>query len=125
MINFARLQEYASQGTTSASHANAAKETAAREAREKAAAKTRELKQIEAKKEKAAPEAEDPVAAMQAMYPKLKECAALVKLGLTAADTVRACLYTHFALYIRIYGPIPTDNLGSYVVLIGNVHSEF
>ena len=94
LINFARLQEYASQGTTSASHANAAKETAAREAREKATAKTRELKQIEAKKakekkEKAAPEAEDPVAAMQAMYPKLKECAALVKLGLTAADTVR------------------------------------
>ena len=27
--------------------------------------------------------------AMQAKYPELKECAALVKLGLTAADTVR------------------------------------
>ena len=38
---------------------------------------------------KAAAKAVDPVAAMQAKYPKLKECAALVKLGLTAADTVR------------------------------------
>ena len=34
-------------------------------------------------------------------YPELKECAALVKLGLTAADTVRYGL--------RIYNPIMTD----------------
>ena len=33
--------------------------------------------------------AADKVAAMQAKYPAAKECAALVKLGLTAADTVR------------------------------------
>ena len=32
---------------------------------------------------------------MQAKYPQLKECAALVRLGLTAADTVRAG-YIHF-----------------------------
>ena len=76
-------------------------------------------------KKPASPAVQDRVAAMQAKYPQLKECAALVKLGLTAADTVRACLYTHFALYIRIYGPITTDNLGLYVVLIGNVQSEF
>jgi len=31
---------------------------------------------------------EDKVAAMQAKYPEAKECVALVKLGLTAADTV-------------------------------------
>ena len=40
-------------------------------------------------------------AAMQAKYPELKECAALVKLGLTAADTVRVMhstgLYYHIA----------------------------
>ena len=35
--------------------------------------------------------AQDRVAAMQAKYPQLKECAALVKLGLRATDTVRAC----------------------------------
>ena len=44
---------------------------------------------------------QDPVAAMQAKYPQLKECAALVKLGLTAADTVRVMhstgLYYHIA----------------------------
>ena len=63
---------------------------------------------------------------MQAKYPQLKECAALVRLGLTAADTVRACLYAYFALYIRTYDPITTENLvGLYVVLIGNVQSEF
>ena len=53
---------------------------------------------------------QDLVAAMQAKYPAAKECAALVRLGLTAADTVCACLYTQFALYIRIYGPITSLN---------------
>ena len=44
---------------------------------------------------------EEDRAAMQAKYPELKECAALVKLGLTAADTVRVMhstgLYHHIA----------------------------
>ena len=41
------------------------------------------------------------IEAMQAKYPQLKECAALVKLGLTAADTVRcscACLLSFLKL---------------------------
>ena len=35
------------------------------------------------------PEMAEKAKEMQAKYPKLKECAALVKLGLTATDTVR------------------------------------
>ena len=47
------------------------------------------------------PEAVEKAKEMQAKYPELKECAALVKLGLTAADTVRVMhstgLYYHIA----------------------------
>ena len=71
-------------------------------------------------KKPASPAVQDPVAAMQAKYPELKECAALVRLGLTAADTVRACLYTQFALYIRIYGPITSLNFTG--VLDARIH---
>ena len=45
-------------------------------------------------KKPASPAVQDPVAAMQAKYPRLKECAALVKLGLTAADAVcQSCAF--------------------------------
>ena len=45
--------------------------------------------------------------AMQAKYPELQECAALVKLGLTAADTVRqscACLAFFVFDFLQRYG---------------------
>ena len=52
-------------------------------------------------KKPASPVVQDLVAAMQAKYPQLKECAALVKLGLTAADKVSVMhstgLYYHIA----------------------------
>ena len=58
-----------------------------------ASAKQQAAKKAAVPKKAAVAKAMDPVAAMQAKYPELKECAALVKLGLTAADTVRrACL---------------------------------
>ena len=45
-------------------------------------------------------------AAMQAKYPEAKECAALVKLGLRATDTVRVMhstgLYYHIALTLVV-----------------------
>ena len=53
------------------------------------------------------------VQAMQAKYPKLKECRALVKLGLTAADTVRAC----YIPFVKI--------AWSCVVLIGMCSLKF
>ena len=50
---------------------------------------------------------------MQAKYPKLKECAALVKLGLTAADTVSVC----YIPFVKI--------AWSCVVLIGMCSLKF
>ena len=51
-------------------------------------------------------EAKDPVAAMQAKYPELKKCAALVKLGLTAADTVsQSCaVLVYFLIFDKAMG---------------------
>ena len=54
------------------------------------------------------PEVAEKAKEMQAKYPELKECAALVKLGLTAADTVRAC-YT--ICHIYVYGSMFTNSL--------------
>ena len=50
---------------------------------------------------------------MQAKYPELKECAALVKLGLTAADTVSVC----YIPFVKI--------AWSCVVLIGMCSLKF
>ena len=71
-------------------HANAGlNDEAALQAALAASAKQQAAKKAAVPKKAAAAKAVDPVAAMQAKFPKLKECAALVKLGLTAADTVR------------------------------------
>ena len=59
-----------------------------RMAQEKAAAEEKQRRQLQ-KKEAERQAKADPVAAMQAKYPKLRECAALVRLGLRATDTVR------------------------------------
>eukprot|EP01048_Picozoa_sp_COSAG05_P011069 COSAG05_NODE_1017_length_6171_cov_45.912714_7_plen_131_part_00 len=51
----------------------------------------------------AATTAVDPVAAMHAKYPELTECAALVKLGLTATDTARySCAFLLSFIYAHI-----------------------
>ena len=75
-------------------HANAGlDDEAALQAALAASAKQQAAKKAAVPKKAVVAKAVDPVAAMQAKYPKLKECAALVKLGLTAADTVRlACV---------------------------------
>ena len=50
--------------------------------------------------------------AMQAKYPELKECAALARLGLTAADTVRACRTICHIKFVRAYGSMFTKSPG-------------
>ena len=64
-----------------------------RMAQEKAAAEEKRRLQLQ-KKEAERQAKADPVAAMQAKYPKLRECAALVRLGLRATDTVREYIHT-------------------------------
>ena len=57
--------------------------------------------------------------AMQAKYPELKECAALARLGLTAADTVRACyIFIRFVMYGRVYGSMFTTSLELYSLMM-------
>ena len=57
--------------------------------------------------------------AMQAKYPELKECAALARLGLTAADTVRACyIFIRFVMYGRVYGSMFTNSLELYSLMM-------
>ena len=61
------------------------------------------------------------VQAMQAKYPKLKEYVDLARLGLTAADTVRACrtiCHIKFCTCIRLH---VYKIAWSCVALIGNV----